>query len=128
VIFLAIGVGGDYVADHFGMQHDLLYVNDVLSTVIIAALVVVYERRRRKRIEERLEIIAQMNHHVRNALQLISLSPHAKEREENVALIKQAVERIEWALREVLPGPDAVVANENEEAANRLKPTPRPIR
>lgn len=128
VIFLAIGVGGDYIADHFGLQHDLIYVNDVLSTVVIAGLVVVYERRRRKRIEERLEIIAQMNHHVRNALQLISLSPHAKEREENVALIQQAVERIEWALREVLPGPDAVVANGDQEANQRLRATPRPTR
>jgi len=104
ILFLIIGVGGDYLADHLGLEHDLLYLNDVLAAAFIGLLIVLYERRRQKRLQERLQVIKLMNHHVRNALQLISLSPHAQEREENVRLIQQAVQRIDWALREILPG------------------------
>src|SRR4051812_28120518 len=104
LLFLIIGVGGDYLADRLGLEHDLLYLNDLFSAAFIGLLIVVYERRRQKRLEERLQVIELMNHHVRNALQLISLSPRAKEREENVQFIQQAVQRIDWALREILPG------------------------
>ena len=106
LLFLVIGVGGDYVADHLGLKHDLLYVNDVISALFIGLLIIIYERRRRKRLQERLEIIQLMNHHVRNALQLIAFSPHASQREENLQLIQQAMDRIEWALREILPAAD----------------------
>jgi hypothetical protein len=126
LVFLLIGVGGDYLAGRMGLEHDLLYVNDLVSALAIAVLVVVYENRRRKRIQERLDIIAQMNHHVRNALQLISLSPHAQQREENIALIQQAVERIEWALREVLPGSEASLIRTAENPPEGFKTTARP--
>jgi hypothetical protein len=125
-VFLLLGIGGDYLAGRLGLEHDLLYVNDLVSAVAIAILVVVYESRRRKRIQERLDIIAQMNHHVRNALQLISLSPHAKQREENLALIQQAVDRIEWALREVLPGSEAGLIRDARNAPDGFKTSVRP--
>jgi hypothetical protein len=126
VVFLVIGVGGDYLAGRIGLEHDLLYVNDLVAAVAIALLVVVYESRRRKRLQERLHIIAQMNHHVRNALQLISLSPHAKQRDENIALIQQAVERIEWALREVLPGSEAGLIRTAQNPPEGFKTNARP--
>jgi hypothetical protein len=44
-----------------------------------------------------------MNHHIRNALQVITYAT-AADTEESVELIRDSVERIEWALREVLPG------------------------
>jgi hypothetical protein len=40
---------------------------------------------------------------VRNALQAISYAPHA-EQAKQIELIQQSVSRIQWALREVLPG------------------------
>src|SRR6185312_13836769 len=80
LLFLIIGVGGDYLADRLGLEHDLLYLNDLISAAFIGLLIVIYENRRRKRLRERLEIIELMNHHVRNALQLIALSPHASQR------------------------------------------------
>src|SRR3954462_3954082 len=81
-MFLVIGIGGDYIASRYGLERDLLFINDVVSAIFVALLVITYERRRRKRIQERLEVIELMNHHVRNALQIISLSPHAQQREE----------------------------------------------
>ena len=104
VLFLLIGAGGDYIATRFGLERDLLYLNDFLSTAFVVLLILSYEYRRRKRIRERLEVIQLMNHHVRNALQIIALSPHSKQRDESLAMIQESVARIEWALREILPG------------------------
>src|SRR6266705_3579962 len=104
LLVLLIGVAGDYAASRFGLENDLLYVNDVISALIIGALVFSYERRRQRRIRQRLEVIQLMNHHVRNALQVIAFTPHTAQREENIAQINDAVRRIEWALREILPG------------------------
>jgi hypothetical protein len=104
VLFLLVGAGGDYIATRFGLERDLLYLNDFLSMAFVVLLILSYEFRRRKRIRERLEVIQLMNHHVRNALQIIALSPHSKQREESLAMIQESVARIEWALREILPG------------------------
>jgi hypothetical protein len=51
-----------------------------------------------------MRIIAEMNHHVRNALQPIIYSPFLQEQAEQIRTIQEGTRRIEWALREVLPG------------------------
>ncbi len=57
-------------------------------------------------VRAQLETIAQMNHHVRNGLQLIALSAYHTHDQEAIATIHEGTERIEWALREILgPGP-----------------------
>jgi len=52
----------------------------------------------------KLEVIRLMNHHVRNSLQVISFAASVPQQEEMATQVRDAVERIEWALREVLPG------------------------
>jgi hypothetical protein len=108
LLFLLIDVGGDYFAGRVGLEHDLLYLNDLIAAAFIGLLIFLYEMRRKRRMQDRLQIIEQMNHHVRNALQLISLSSHANERDEHLRMVAQAVERIDWALREILPGSDVI--------------------
>ncbi|HYL94943.1 MAG TPA: hypothetical protein VET69_03975 [Terriglobales bacterium] len=49
----------------------------------------------------RLQVIAELNHHVRNAL--ISLSAYITRDEEAIGRIMKGVDRIDWALREILP-------------------------
>ena len=80
-----------------------------------------YERLRRNLIRNRLRTIAEMNHHIRNSLQVITYANTAQKNAESVKMIRSSVERIEWALREVLPGhvevpatPPEHVAEENE--------------
>ncbi len=51
----------------------------------------------------RLQVIAELNHHVRNALEVISLSAYITHDEEAIRRIMEGVNRIEWALREILP-------------------------
>lgn len=80
-----------------------------------------YERERRKVVRARLRVIAEMNHHIRNALQIITYVASSQQQEDSVELIRNSVERIEWSLREVLPGyagaPSEVPAEEQRSAA-----------
>ena len=51
-----------------------------------------------------LGVIAEMNHHTRNALQVIIGRSALSIADANaIAEIREAVKRIEWSLREVLP-------------------------
>jgi hypothetical protein len=57
----------------------------------------------RQRTLARLQVIAELNHHVRNALEVISLSAYITHDEEAIRRIMEGVNRIDWALREILP-------------------------
>lgn len=74
---------------------------------VVAALLVhrllAFERDKCNRILDRLEVVDQMNHHIRNALQVISFSAHTASTESELSEIKNAVTRIQWAVREILP-------------------------
>src|SRR5579872_953984 len=63
----------------------------------------------------RVEVAAEMNHHVRNALQSIVF--HSRQGEmpsEALARIDESIRRVDWALREVLPRQAPALANSNE--------------
>ena len=77
---------------------------DDLAIGVLAGLVVYfYEQRRYKTVLEKIRVIEEMNHHVRNALQAISWAPYT-EQDKQIKLIGDAVNRIQWALSEILPG------------------------
>jgi len=77
-------------------------VDDLLVGIAAGAMVFAYERHQHKLVLARMRVIAEMNHHVRNALQPIIYSPFLKEQAEQVRIIQEGTRRIEWALREVL--------------------------
>src|SRR3954451_5817857 len=81
-------------------------IDDMLIGVLAGLLVFAYEHHQHRVILEKMRVIAEMNHHVRNALQPIIYSPYVKEQAEQVRIIQEGTRRIEWALREVLPGED----------------------
>ncbi len=79
---------------------------DIVSSLLIGlllskALNLAWERRRA--LLERLDMIGEMNHHIRNALEIIQLSAHQTHNPEAIARISEASSRIQWALREILP-------------------------
>ncbi|HEY2393701.1 MAG TPA: hypothetical protein VGK22_21185 [Candidatus Angelobacter sp.] len=78
--------------------------DDILTGILAGLLVFAYERHQHKAILDRMRMIADMNHHVRNALQPIVYSPFLKEQAEQVRMIQEGTKRIEWALKEVLTG------------------------
>jgi hypothetical protein len=51
----------------------------------------------------RLQVIREMNHHIRNALCGISLSTSSIQDQQSIRVISEGVEQIDWALREILP-------------------------
>jgi hypothetical protein len=63
-------------------------------------------QRRYHRLLTRLQMIAEMNHHIRNALERIELSVYSTHDQQLMQDIHVAVSRIQWALREVLPHED----------------------
>ena len=77
--------------------------DDALVGIAVGLLVLLYERRRKRDMIRKLEVIRMMNHHVRNSLQVIAFAASVSQQEEHANKIRDAVERIEWALREVLP-------------------------
>jgi hypothetical protein len=89
-----------------GMPATDLVWDDVVSGLVLGTMIFVvlhYFDRAKAQHRQQLRIIADMNHHVRNALQVIQcrvvVADGAAIRD-----IDEAVKRIDWALREVLPG------------------------
>ena len=77
--------------------------DDALIGIGAGLLVLLYERRQRQNMVRKLEVIRLMNHHVRNSLQVISFA-NSVQQQELAEKVQEAVKRIEWALRAVLPG------------------------
>jgi hypothetical protein len=104
----AVGFGFDRLLAKDGVtRNDILLTSNALTGVVAGLLFFSLsnnERQRRQLVRERLNTIAEMNHHIRNALQVISYASAAESPAESVDMIRSSVERIEWALREVLPG------------------------
>ena len=80
--------------------------DDALVAVGVGPLVFLYQRRQKQNIIRKLEVIRMMNHHVRNSLHIISHATSVLQQEDITRKVRGAVERIEWALREVLPRPE----------------------
>jgi len=104
-IFL-LGVTLRTLLDNLAVSGMTALVDDLLIGILAGVLVFAYERHQHKLILERMRIISEMNHHVRNALQPIIYSPYLQEQAEQIRTIQEGTRRIEWALREVLPGDD----------------------
>ncbi len=86
-----------------GLTGISIYLDDFVLGVLAGLVVFAYEQRRYNALRERIAVISAMNHHVRNALQAISYAPYT-EQAKQIELIRESVSRIQWALREVLPG------------------------
>lgn len=84
---------------------ELLLLSDFLVGLVAAALVFIlalHHEQRTRYVAGRLAIIAEMNHHIRNALQVITFQIGRKD-EREISTMREAVNRITWALSEVLP-------------------------
>lgn len=103
-----VGIAFDRMLIHEGVpRYDLMAISNSLTGIVAGAFFWQARRRERERqmfIRGRLHTISEMNHHIRNALQVISFYSYQGQDEKMVAMLSQAVNRIEWALSEVLPG------------------------
>lgn len=108
VLVWLVGYGLDRLLAHDGVTRvDILLITNGLTGIVAGLLfysLTNYERLRRNLIRNRLRTIAEMNHHIRNSLQVITYASATGKTSESMEMIRNSVERIEWALREVLPG------------------------
>jgi hypothetical protein len=99
----AFGFSVDHIVTHYVTVPIVSWLDDIVSASVAGLLVFFYSRRSDRMLAQKLKVIDLMNHHVRNALQVIvnaefSMPP------DQVAVIDRAVKRIDWALRKILPG------------------------
>ena len=76
-----------------------------VSAVVVAGLTAGFMEVANQRQEAalvRMQVIREMNHHIRNALAAISLTTDSIQNQQCVRIISDSVDRIEWTLREVL--------------------------
>ncbi len=108
LLVAVVGYGFDRLLYREGVPSpEVVLTSDGLTGVVAGALFlefVLNERRQRRLMRRRLEVIAEMNHHIRNALQVFSYVTQTKETSRETAMMRDSIQRIEWALREVLPG------------------------
>ncbi len=113
VIAAAIGLvmfTGSVTIDFLLLKHEeaplVIFISNGLVALLAATLVftlLAYGREQRRLIEERMQALDEVNHHIRNALQALAFASGAlKDRKESAA-INDAILRIQWALSEVLP-------------------------
>lgn len=96
-----------YLAKH-GLSHADILFDDVIGATLLGVIVFLWvtyvdEHHRRVRAEERHELTAEMNHHIRNALTVIKYAAHSPSQEERIRMTDEAVDRINTTLRELLP-------------------------
>jgi hypothetical protein len=100
VVVLVVGYG----ADLFLFRHPAwMLIDDVILALAAGVLVFQYERERTRFLSEKLRVIREMNAFVRNELQILNASVEHLDRA-RVSTIESSVGRIDWALRELLPG------------------------
>lgn len=102
--FFLLGGLSDFWLREYAASWLVTLMHDALIGVGAGLLVLLYEWRQRQNLIKKLEVIRLMNHHVRNSLQVISFAASDPKRDELATELRNAVSRIEWALREVLPG------------------------
>lgn len=105
----------------FGFPGSQRVADDLLGGVVSASIFYWYERQRQRRFREQLHMIDLVNHHIRNALQPLLLVSYGAEPKLQMNVIEDCVRRVDWVLREVLPGRSGVrfVAQNHEWSGRR---------
>lgn len=123
-VALAVGVVSFVATElmHYLLVSDLGRSRERLLAEGLSALIVTcltaklaqIARERHQLTVARMQVISEMNHHIRNALTPISLTISATEDQQLVRIISEGVDRIDWALREILPRETPLLGEQRE--------------
>ena len=97
-------IATDQISIRCGLEGSQRIVDDFLGGFVAGSIFYLYERHRLRKFNEHLHVIDLMNHHIRNALQPLMFLTYEPEGKAQMKLVEHCVRRIDWALREVLPG------------------------
>jgi hypothetical protein len=98
----AVGCLSDVLLLASGGSPWLALVCDLSVGAFAGGLVLYYEWRRNADLHRKLGNVAEMNHHVRNQLEIIEYSAWATNDKAHIARMHDSVAHIAWALREIL--------------------------
>ncbi len=79
-----------------------------LAGVLVVTLELQHERELRRQ-QQRMAVVIELNHHIRNALQAIVYVNSKMNDDGDAVMVREATTRIEWALREILPAEKKVI-------------------
>jgi signal transduction histidine kinase len=99
-------------------------VSAIVVSFLVAKLVAVLHRQNQVLLA-RVQVISEINHHVRNALMVISASADLSQNQKCNRVILESVQRIDWALREILPRKQPL---EEAERTRLMLSQPGPLR
>lgn len=105
LVSAAVVLGTTYVLQdsHFGSVTTLVALCVGLTTAILGWIEAAATRSRRLRVFEDVVKVAELNHHVRNALQAIQYATHMPAGIEQIEIIDDGVKRIDQTLRHLFP-------------------------
>jgi signal transduction histidine kinase len=105
ISFLATELMHYLLVPDLGRHHERLLAEGMSAFVLacVVAKLANIHRLQCRRTAVRMQVISEMNHHIRNALTPISLSADVMENQQLSRVISEAVDHIDWALREILP-------------------------
>lgn len=125
-IVFALVVASDLLLGREGISRiDLMLVGDGLAAAAVGGIFLVHTARvqeRQRQLERKLRIVADMNHHIRNALQPLLYLSGAMPDAAQGAMMRDSIKRIEWALHEVLPDDQAAHVSATHSRAANGKP------
>lgn len=104
-MFVAVYVVNAVMA-RIHLRPEATLLDDTLLGGLAGVLVVTLElqhKRELRRQQERMAVVIELNHHIRNALQPI-VYINSKMDDGDAAILRESTRRIEWALTEILPG------------------------
>lgn len=113
-VALLSGIGVFFVVDLIDaalaaakLHAESTYFDDFLLALIVGVLVYILQRHHERELLRQRQcamVIEKMNHHIRNALQLVVMRANVgPQTPRELVDIRDSVERIDWALREILP-------------------------
>jgi hypothetical protein len=104
ILVAGLLIAVDQISIRYGLEGSQRIVDDLLGGLIAGSIFYLYEYHRLRRLSEKLQVIDLMNHHIRNALQPLMLVTYESKEKPRLKVVEECVHRIDWALREVLPG------------------------
>jgi hypothetical protein len=102
---LLVGACG-FLVDFMVHNTQRLYASDLYTVAVACAFsyaLMIYHARSRANLLRRMEIAAEVNHHIRNALSAVVYTAAVQHNPDLEAVLKDATSRIDWVLSTVLP-------------------------
>ena len=100
----AVVYGIDFFLARINLPAETTVLDDAILAVLVAFIVIGIQRQSELREHRhKIAVIAEMNHHIRNALQIIMYTSSTVSDRNEADRLRDAAKRIEWALRVILP-------------------------